>query len=276
MSLRSGEQVVYPGCDIFLARVISKEDGTQVIGPMRDAGSVQQIPNVTFNTQRNEIRSPRRGQLVTLDSRVIETTEQYPLVLYNFSIDNLAMVFGGEVLEFTQAAVAVATEPHNVYPDSCLQLYNAAGGRAFNVSDTGITIEKLTVNTHYTLAEEDLRQGRIKILPDAEGVMTLNADGYEELDVSFTPAAMSGRRLILPRTDVIQEYEAEIVYPENGPEAGFMRTGLRVTVEPGNTNWNQREGSTLAATLTVLAAANLDEPYGRLIQYKGTLPDFTV
>ena len=130
-------------------------------------------------------------------------------------------------------------------------------------ADTGTIYDKDT--DWEDVSTVGLQRGLVRIL--SGGTITVDTDFY----VHYTPAAITGNRLINPQSAGTIEGDFLLFYARDNHTNESVRKG-RCSVAPNSTALNDEDFSNMVLTFTVLSDLTQANPAGEFIYHKGDLP----
>lgn len=247
-----------------------------VAQPWRDLGTVQASSgNPSFENQVAELFDPRGGKNNRVARSVTQSSESYNVTLNNINGRSLALLFGAEDPEaYTQAVTPLVDISHpDQHEGELIALVDANGVRKYMITSIQSVKEgtvTLTVDVDWEI--ENLEQGLLRLIQGAPNISGTGDDRIVDLLVSYTPAEVTGNRLILPGTNANIEGSFELWLDREDYARRTVRRG-RCTISAGdNTAFDVSEYSSIGLTISQLYDLTSDTPGGELISIKGDLP----
>lgn len=243
-----------------------------------DLGVIK-VVSPTMEVEKIELEDSDGGIRKIAAEAVTKMSETYEIECNNFSLDNLALLFlasSSSPATFTQAVTPIADVPHKavVGPGKFVKLKNLTGDWLYNINTISVvnatamttttTNVPLTEDTDWEWISKD--RGIISILSTGS-----IADG-DDLLITITPNALTGKRLVYPQTGSIINGHAMLVWGRDNNAYQTVREA-DVTISPSSGNFQVEDYSSLTLSAKVLSdVTEITEPAGRLLQFKGTLP----
>lgn len=268
--IENGQQLITTGSILHLAR-IDETVIPAVTGPARDVGTVT-VVNPTVASDAIELFDARGGRRSRISRRVLNVNETAEIMCANMSLDNLLYTFGADVVQtYTQSATPLVAVQHYAYPDSKLHLHDNSGNYLYDIASIQ-SIGTLVNGTDYVVTPEGLKMGYVTILPTAS-----LAAGGANVNVSFTPNAISGARWFAPQKQPTAKCEAWIYWTSDDYKTIYLRDHVQVFVSPANPEFSETDFSKMRFTISVINnLANTTRPAGRFVHPVGTVPGRTL
>ena len=255
------------------SRVYFKRDDVGGVDqPLMDFGTIQNATPALEVTEV-ELRDADCGLSKVVAKQVTEMTESYATECSNFNTEMLALLLMADPAEdFTQSATpvvdAVQDPAHEGY---LLKIRDAAGDPIYNLAsiefvkdNTGVITYVL--DTDYNIV--DLARGIIRVI---EGGSIIEDD---LLKISFTPVALSGKRMVKPQSQNNIEGEIFVFYSRDGCSEQNVRHA-RVSITPASSNITPDDFSSNTFTITVLSDVTAADPAGEMLYFIGAEPDLS-
>lgn len=236
-----------------------------------DLGTIQSAsPNIATNSIK--LFDGDGGVRKQIDSTQIEQTESYEVTTNNFAADNLAMFYLSPSPEaFTQSTTPIADSPHVavIGPGKYVKLKDLSGNFLYSINtavvknDGGSTT--YVENTDWKWISKP--RGIIQIISGGD-----ISDG-DDLDITITPNAISGKRLIRPLAGT-GEIKAKvfIVFGRDNNASQTVRE-FNAVLRPSSQSVSPDNYGTLTFTAEVLTdISEQTVPAGRLLHFLGSLP----
>lgn len=226
----------------------------------------------TMEATTSELKDPECGVLLTVDRAVTELVETWSVEIANLSPDIQAFLFmSSPPEEFTQTTTPEVDVPQEeAHKGELFFIINTAGDNQYMI-DTLDAVKDSTGVTTYDLGDDyeivDLERGLIRIVASGDIVEDDN------LKISFTPLAISGKRLVNPQSQAQIEGKMKNFLSRNDCKDQTVREA-RVSIVPSAANFSAEEQSSATFEITVLADTTGTEPRpaGRLLSFKGDIP----
>lgn len=267
MSVVNNQQLLVSG-SVLMVAPIDKSVVPNTVGAWRDVGTIQ-VANPNPGATKIQLKDARGGRLLLVDERNIEYTEAYEITCSNMSLENLIYIFGANAVQtFSQSATQQSSVAHTVFPDSYLRLHDASGNYFYNIASVQ-SIGSLVLGTDFTTNANDLKMGRVKILPGASGVSSSGTS----LNVTFTPTAISGQRYFNPQTAGIAYVEIAIFWTSDDWTTIQLRDHVTATITPAQPEFKDSDYSSMKFNLSIVSdPTNAARPAGRVLQPIGAIP----
>lgn len=255
------------------ARVYFKRDDVGGVDqPMLDFGTIKSATPAIEVTEV-ELRDADCGLSKVVAKQVTQLTESYATVCSNFNTEMLALLMMSDPAEdFTQSATPVVGASQDpAHKGYLMKLRDAAGDSIYALTSIEAVKDSLDVTT-YVLDTDyeivDLDRGIIRIM--ATGTIVEN----DEILVSFTPVAVTGKRLVKPQTQNNIEGEVWVYYSRDGCDEQNVRHA-RASITPASSTVTAEDFSENAFTITILTDVTAAEPAGEMLYFKGAEPDLS-
>lgn len=200
--------------------------------------------------------------------------ESYEIVCSNLNIDNLALMFSSDPAEaFTQASTPLTNVVHYAHPGKLVKLKNASGVLMYGITSiqavTGPGGSPAYVeNTDWEIVS--LERGLIRMLDSGE---TDAFDTAGNIEIDFTPRAITGNRLINPQTAGGTVEGTGILIWGRGNNAQQTVREARVSLTPTSAAFSDTNFSNFTLKMSVLNDLTEAIPAGRLVYFLGDMPD---
>lgn len=240
-----------------------------------DLGVVQTV-NPTIEQQQIQLVDGDGGRRKIVDTTTIQIDETWEIVVHNFAIDNLAILFRAlSVTDPNQGTGEQLAVEHKaiVGPGKYLKLKDSSGNWIYNVDS--IVVKSDGGGTTY-VEDDDWKwvskpRGIIQILDG--GAIAALGDPAVTLDIDITPFAITGLRRIYPHTAEAEvKGKALLVWGRNNNAEQTMREA-DVSLTTTATQFQLDDYSSF--TLTAQVESDITEttaPAGMLLNAVGALP----
>lgn len=242
--------------------------------PLVDIGVIEPA-NPTIETNEATLQDSDGGILRTVEKTIISIDEAYEIVCSNFSPEIRALFYlSDDPAEFTQSATPVTNVRHTAIVGKLVKLLTGAGVPIFNITsiedvtlDPDGTPTALTLDTDYE--ETNLARGIIKILANG----TTGSLGDEiELDIDYTPTALSGARKLLPQKAQQIQGTGYIFFGRDNNGRQTVRYAEMV-LTPSSSAVQVEDYSNMTFSASVLSdPVEITEPAGQMLDFLGDLP----
>jgi hypothetical protein len=275
--LDQNQQLIVTGSILHLARV---DPITALVGAARDVGTIT-VLNPNTAVQDINLFDSRGGTRIRIARRVTEFTETYEVTCSNMTPDNLAYVFGADaVTTYTQSATPLTGVAHTGWAESVLWLHDASGNYLYDIAsveNVKVGATTLVAGTDYVADPTMLKCGYIRLkTPSGGGALAVPGATGTAITVSFTPNAVSGRRVFNPHTAGVAAAEARILWTSDGYGTVQVRDTLRVNISPAQPEFRDTDFSNLKFTMSVVSNnVTPSAPAGRFLMPVGGLPTFS-
>ena len=138
----------------------------------------------------------------------------------------------------------------------------SGAGLFADTGDTGVIYEQ---GSAADWVPYDLGEGFIKI-PSGSSISDAST-----VSIVFTPAALTGNRLITPQQNSSIEGKVIITWNRGGDEDRTVRE-CRCSITPASTSLGNEEFSNMTLTFKVLQETGATYPNGRVLHFKGSVP----
>jgi hypothetical protein len=268
--IENNQQLLVTGSILHLAR-IDESVVPAVVGPARDVGTIT-VVNPGMASDAIELFDARGGRRSRISRRILNVNETAEVMCSNLSLDNLAFTFGADAVQtYTQSATPLTGVSHYVYPDSKLHLHDNSGNYLYPITSVQ-SIGTLVNGTDFVVTPEGLKMGYVTILPTS----AVAAAGAT-LNVSFTPAAVSGARWFAPQKQPSAKCEAWIYWTSDDYQTVMLRDHVQVYVTPANAEFSETDYSKMRLNIAVISnLANTTRPAGRFVHPVGAIPNRTI
>lgn len=268
--IENGQQLITTGSILHLAK-IDESVVPSVVGPARDVGTIT-VVNPTMGSDAIELFDARGGRRARTSRRVLNVNESAEIMCANMSLDNLLYTFGSDVVQtYSQSATPLVNVQHYAYPDSVLHLHDNSGNYLYNIASIQ-SIGALVNGTDYVVTPEGLKMGFVRMLPAAS-----LAAGGANVNVSFTPTAITGARWFAPQKQPTAKCEAWIYWTSDDYATIQLRDHVQVFVSPANPEFSETDFSKMRFTINVISnLANTTRPAGRFVHPIGAIPGRTI
>lgn len=243
--------------------------------PYRDIGVIDPA-NPALEIEKVELEDSDGGVKKIVTESVTKIDETYEITGKNLSPNNLALVFlANDPEDFTQSDTPLTDIKHFGHPGELVKLLDAdydastPGKPMFGIT----SVEEVaalggspvyTENTDWQIV--DLERGLIRMING--GAFAAAAD----LDIDFTPRAITGKRMVKPQTlSGTVEGNAIILWGRGNFAEQSARTG-RVSLTPSSANFQIDDYSSFVLTVKFLSDLTAAVPAGELLYWKGDVP----
>lgn len=213
---------------------------------------------------------------------VRKTQEKYALQLNNVNPYNLGIFYGGYPKAFTQTASAKTQIKHWAYSGQRVQIldahYNAGGAAIFQID---------SAQTFNVFLEASPGGGTAAASPLAASAYTVDYDRGQviitdaALDagalvfITFTPKAITGKRLIVPQTAPVSRTGTVYLWLGEDNNASMSVRHGKATVSGTGFNPSVTQFSQINMDVTMLSdLTQVANPAGFLKLVKGSIPTF--
>jgi len=234
-----------------------------------DLGVIQSVtPN--FEIEKVTLDDPNGGVKTRVAETVTSQTESYSVQLSNFNLDNLALVFGASAVKtFTQAATPVVDVPHTAKLGRLLKLVDASKVPVYSITSIEAVTDVPGTTTYVKDTDweiVDLERGLIRII--SGGAI---ADD-EVLHIDYTPAALTGNRLLNPLTGSGTVNAFIMIMLGRGGNARQSVREFSAAISVESVDLQVDDFSSFVLTITVLSdSTDVVSPAGRLLHFKGAV-----
>ena len=243
-----------------------------------DLGVIKTV-SPTMETEKIELEDADGGVRRTVAEAVTKVSETYEIECNNFSLDNLALLFlasSTSPATFTQAVTPIADVPHKavVGPGKFVKLKDADGNWLYSINT--ITVNNVTAMTTTSTLAPIAEDTDWEWISKDRGIISILSTGSiadgDDLQITITPNAITGKRLVYPQTGSIINGHAMLIWGRDNNAEQTSREA-DVTISPSSGNFQVEDFSSLTLSVKVVSDVNeITAPAGRLLQFKGTLP----
>ena len=258
--------------DFWIAgsRMYFKRDPVLTVDqPLFDLGVLQQATPALEVTEV-ELKDADCGLRRTVAKQVTDMTETFSVECSNFNPENLSLLLMATPAEaFTQSATPqtdVTQDPAHL--GYLLKIKDAAGDPVYNLTSFDALKDPTAVTTYVLDTDYEivsLERGLIRII----GVTIPEG---ELVKASFTPVALTGKRMVKPQTTNNIEGELFLFYSREGCAEQSVRHA-RCSITPSAAGISSEDFSSMTFNVTILADATADVPAGEMLYFEGTVPD---
>lgn len=275
--LDQNQQLIVTGNILHLARV---DPITGLVNAARDVGTVQ-VLNPNTGVQDINLFDSRGGTRNRIARRVTEFSETYEVTCSNMTPDNLAYVFGADAATtYTQSATPLTSIAHTGWAESVVWLHDASGNYLYDIASVEsvkVGATTLVAGTDYVADAVNLKMGFIRLKsPSGGGALAAPGATGTAITISFTPNAVTGRRVFNPQTAGVATVEGKIFWTSDGYQTLHIRDTFRANMSPSSPEFRDTDFSNLKFNLSIIGNnATPSQPAGRMVMPVGGLPTFS-
>ena len=253
------------------SRFYFQKDDDTYYKALFDLGTIKVVSPSVQTTSVDLVDSDGGSQKV-VDSTLIKATESYDITCNNHTLDNLALLFmSAEPDNFTQAATVLTNVAHKavIGAGKMIKLHDASGNWLYSVASivvkNGAATVTYTENTDWKWINKD--RAVIQVLAGG------SIGHGQDLAITITPVAVTGRRLIRPQTNAKAiRGRAMLVWSRNANAEQTVRE-FDCSISPTAAAFNDADYSSFTLQAKVLSdITDTTYPAGLLLQFVGTLP----
>lgn len=235
-----------------------------------DFGVITEI-DANIETEEAVLKDTDGGILKKIDEVETSREESYMVTIANFNPDNLNILYGADGIQaFAQSATQQSSVSHHVFSGRLVKIHDANSVWIYGLTSVD-TVTGTGGSPTYTEGTDwevvDLERGIIRII--SGGAIADDSD----VEITFTPKALSGNRLIRPQTGggtVLAKVGLFMGRAENAQQ--HVRE-MRCSINTEEINLPTEEHATWVAKMSVLQDfGSVSEPFGRLLHFVGDLP----
>lgn len=245
------------------------------IQPVIDFGTIL-TANPSTEITKIELPDGDGGTLQTVAEQVTKRDENYEITCFNMAPEMLALAFlSNPPAALTQSATPKSAVTHYAHPGRLVQILD--GNHTLSASRFAVGVASVQSVKGPSASPTYVEGTDWEIYSAERALIRMKSGGAFTsagvIEVSYTPRAISGNRLLLPGTvpEAITGYGA-LFYSMNN-FARQVRRFARFSITPGTPNFQIEDYSRFTLNARVLADLTAAEPAGRLEYFLGDLPN---